>query len=96
MHTSTSRTVVETPTPECHASQLVSHLGPGPEWTPAWTPEGSASAATTGGATARVVAGDGARELLASGDARSVSRAAAVLGEHLERFGRRSELRDRS
>jgi uncharacterized protein len=89
MHTSTSRAVVETPTPERYARQLVSHLGRRLEW----TTEGSTSTALIGGATAQVVAGDGVLELRASGDPESVALAERVLGEHLERFGQRAELR---
>jgi hypothetical protein len=87
MHASTSRAVVETPTR--YGRQLVSHLGRRPEW----RTEGSTPAATIGGATRHVVAGDGVLELRASGDAESVPRAERVLGEHLERFDRRSRLR---
>jgi hypothetical protein len=89
MHASTSRAVVETPTPERYARQLVSYLGRRPEW----RTEGSTSTATIGGVTAHVVAGDGVLELRACGDAESVSRAERVLGNHLERFDRRSRLR---
>ena len=85
----TSRAEVVTDAPGRYAKQLVSHLGRKLDF----TTEGSTSTAAIGDATARIVVGDGALTLIATGsDEDTVARVEHVLGSHLERFGQRNEL----
>ena len=85
----TSRADVITDAPARYAKQLVSHLGRKVDF----TVDGDTSTAEIGGATARVVVGDGVITLLAAGpQEEDVARVEHVLGSHLERFAQRSEL----
>lgn len=87
--TLTARADVATDAPACYAKQLVSHLGRRTTWT---TVGDTATAAIAGG-TGRVVAGNGILTLLAEApDAESLAQVQHVLGDHLVRFGARSEL----
>ncbi|HEX2075674.1 MAG TPA: DUF2218 domain-containing protein [Geodermatophilus sp.] len=84
-----SRADVRTDAPARYAKQLVSHLG---RKVP-FTVDGTTSTATIGGATARIVVGDGVLTLVAEGgDEESVALVEHVLGSHLERFGERAGL----
>ncbi len=84
-----SRADVPTDAAARYAKQLVSHLG---RKVP-FTGSGRTSTATIGGATARIVAGDGVLGRHADGgDETGVALVEQVLGSHLERFGRRNEL----
>jgi hypothetical protein len=88
-HPISSRADLATDAAARYAKQLVSHLGRKMEF----TTDGPVSTATIGGATTRVVVGDGVLTLLASGDdEQAVAVAEHVLGSHLEQFGQRHEL----
>lgn len=85
----TSRGDVPTSAPGRYAKQLLTHLGRKLEF----TTDGVISTAAIGAATAQIVVGDGVLSLIAtSTDEKAVARAEHVLGNHLERFGQRSEL----
>ena len=84
-----SRADVATEAPARYARQLVAHLGR----KVTFTTDGTTSTAAIGTATARVVVGNGVLTLRAAGsDEESVALVEHVLGDHLERFGRRHEL----
>jgi hypothetical protein len=85
-----SRADVGTDTPERYAKQLVSHLGR----RVTFLVEGDTSTAEFGAGTGTVVCGDGVLVLLAQApDEETLARDEHVLGNHLERFAQRSELR---
>ena len=89
-HTLTARADVTTDAPARYAKQLVSHLGRKVEF----TTDGDTHTATIGDATAQIVVGDGLLTLLAGAETEpDLARLQHALGDHLERFGQRAELR---
>ncbi len=86
----TARADVPTEAPDRYAKQLLSHLG----HRTAWTTDGATSTAPIAGGTGTVVVGDGVLTLIAEApDAETLARVQHVLGDHLERFAHRAELR---
>jgi hypothetical protein len=85
-----SRADVATDAPARYAKQLLSHLGRKVEF--AEGPAGTWSARILG-SVARITVGNGVLVLEAEGpDEESVARIEHALGDHLERFGRRTSL----
>lgn len=82
---------VRTASPARYAKQLVSHLGRKLEFT---TDGGTSTAEFFEFGRGSIVPGDGVLTLVAeSATAEGLARVQHVLGDHLERFGQREELR---
>ncbi len=87
--TLTSRADVVTDAPGRYAKQLLSHLGRKVEF----VQDGDTWTAHLAGSVARITVGDDVLVLQAEApDVEGLSRLEGALGNHLERFGQRSEL----
>jgi hypothetical protein len=85
----TALAIVLTPTPERYAKQLASHLGRRSEV----IAQEAGTLVRLAGAQCLLVARAGALELRATApDPEALERITNVVGSHLERFGKRSEL----
>ncbi len=89
-HPLTARADVPTDAPARYAKQLLSHLGRKIEF----TTDGDTHTATIGESLAQIVVGDGTLTLVAAAQTEpDLARIQQALGDHLERFGQRAELR---
>jgi hypothetical protein len=80
---------VTTDTPARYAEQLIGHTGR----RLSWRTDGAVSSAAIGDGVGTVAVGDGVLTLRAEApDEETLARIQHVLGDHLERFGRRTEL----
>ncbi len=90
----TSRADVVTDAPARYAKQLVSHLGRKVEFVHEATSTGDTWTAHVAGAVARITVADRLLVLQAEApEPESLARLEGALGNHLERFGQRRELR---